>query len=538
MRRLPVFVGLLALLSSVAAPAYAVPLDATAPVQVSGATPFDPSCGLEPAGGTVFLDSEVEPYVDVNPTDPDNIVGMWQQDRWSNGGARGNVAGVSFDGGSTWSLVPLPGVSECTGGEFDRASDPWVSFGPDGTLYAMHLVTDAAPPPNKPGGFGHNGMMVQRSMDGGLTWEPPILIAEEDDGDGLHDKNTLTADPTRAGFAYAVWDFLDVPAGGTINPDRGTFGGGLGFKGGSLISRTTDGGVTWSAPKRLYNPGGVNQTIGNQIVVRPDGTLVNVFNEILNFRNDDRDAQFDFNLALKFSPDAGQTWLPKGPPIRFGDMLPRTLFNPVFPFVSVYQPDADGAETVAGANAVRSGEVIPEVAVDPNNGNLYVVWMDARFTLPGATSVTQIIDEIAFTMSTDGGFSWSTPIKVNQTPENIRLGNRQAFTPMVRVLDDGTVGVSYYDFRNNVDDDGVGTTDLFVAHCHPASQDCTDPSSWGEETRVTTSSFDITEAPFANGFFLGDYVGFETDGADFVSLFTQSGVGGDPASEYFSRIGP
>jgi hypothetical protein len=38
---------------------------------------------------------------------------------------------------------------------------------------------------------------------------------------------------------------------------------------------------------------------------------------------------------------------------------------------------------------------------------------------------------------------------------------------MVQVFDDGTVAVSYYDFRNNTDDDGATTpTDAFVVHCH------------------------------------------------------------------------
>src|SRR5205809_5924244 len=34
---------------------------------------------------------------------------------------------------------------------------------------------------------------------------------------------------------------------------------------------------------------------------------------------------------------------------------------------------------------------------------------------------------IAFSMSTDGGLTWSTPIRVNQTPLNIPPLNRQAF---------------------------------------------------------------------------------------------------------------
>jgi hypothetical protein len=536
MRRLLVVTAAVAGLALIWAPVSAGPLAVEDRQQVSGASPFGPggTCGDVAAGGVLFVDSEVEPYVDVNPTDPSNLIAVWQQDRWSNGGARGNVAGVSHDGGASWSVVPFPDVTTCPGGDFDRASDPWVSFGPDGTAYAMHLVTDAAPPAGKPGGFGDNGMMVQTSTDGGTTWSTPVLLASSAAGGDLHDKNSITADPTRPGYAYAVWDLLDLPEGAAINPQRGTFGGGLGFTGRSLVSRTTDGGLTWSAPRRLYNPGGVNQTIGNQIVVQPDGRLVDVFNEILNFRNDDRDLQFDFNLALKFSPDAGETWLPHGRPVRFGDMLPRTLFTP-FPFVGVYLPDATGAETLAGENAVRTADLIPEVAVDPGNGNLYVVWQDARFTLPGATSPVDIVDEIAFTMSRDGGFTWTTPVKINQTPTGLSLGRRQAFVPMVRVLDDGTVAVSHYDFRHDTDADGISATDLFVVHCHPATTACAaGPTGW-EEVRVTETSFDLAQAPFANGFFLGDYVGLGTDGTDLLSVHTVTG-GQGPSDEWFARV--
>ena len=36
--------------------------------------------------GTAYIGSEAEPWIDVNPANLNNMVGVWQQDRWSNGG--------------------------------------------------------------------------------------------------------------------------------------------------------------------------------------------------------------------------------------------------------------------------------------------------------------------------------------------------------------------------------------------------------------------------------------------------------------------
>jgi hypothetical protein len=498
-------------------PALAGPYTTGPVIQASGTSPFDPTCGLLAEGGTVFFDSEVEPWVDVSPVDSDIVVGIWQQDRWSNGGARGNVAGVSVDGGATWDLLTFPGVTDCTGGDFDRASDPWLSFSPNGDLHVMHLVLDIATLPGRPGGFGPNGMMAQKipaaAFSDGVVDESevtdPILIAFDDRGD-LHDKNSMTADPHDPDFVYAVWDFLDLPTGAAINPDRGVFGGGLGFKGAALFSRTTDGGEKWSEPEVLYNPGGVNQTIGNQIVVDDRGVLFDFFNEILNFRNDDGGSQFEFNLSMKFSPDRGETWLPRGRPIRIEKIRSLGIRIPA---------DDDNA----GA-PVRTADVLFDIAVDPANGNLYAVWQDARFS--GS------VDEIAFTMSTDGGRTWSSVIKVNQTPPTGPVDNRQAHTPSVHVADDGTVGVSYYDFRNNASGNGTDT-DHWLVHCHAA---CGSPASWTDEAHVA-GPFDIQQAPFANGFFLGDYVGLDNVGDTFTPFFTQT-TATDPANVYYATVSP
>ena len=94
-----------------------------------------------------YPNTEIEPWVDVNPTNPQNLIVGWQQDRWSNGGARGDVSAYSKDGGTTWTKVLVPGTTLCSGGGglSVRASDPWVSFSPNGTAYFMTLGLPARP---------------------------------------------------------------------------------------------------------------------------------------------------------------------------------------------------------------------------------------------------------------------------------------------------------------------------------------------------------------------------------------------------------
>lgn len=92
----------------------------------------------------------------------------------------------------------------------------------------------------------------------------------------------------------------------------------------------------------------------------------------------------------------------------------------------------------------NGGDLIPDVAVNPVNGNLYAVWMDTRFDRPLSPTGH---DSIACTQSTDGGTTWSAPIKVNKTPTTEPNDDQQAFTPSIHVDGNGTVVVTYYDFR-------------------------------------------------------------------------------------------
>lgn len=451
-------------------------------VQVSGTTPFTNTSDIAGQSGTVYLNSEVEPMIAADPTNPLHMVAVWQQDRWSNGGCRGIVSGVTTDGGATWTDVPLPGSSVNAGGTTLRASDPWVSIGPDGTVYADYLAV------NDPNVHNPLGVLVNTSTDGGFHWSNPVTVINNNGNDAFfNDKDSVTADPTRPGYAYAVWDRLN--SGG--DPTQGP--------GPTLFSRTTDGGHTWSAPADILDPAN-GQTIGNIVTVLPNGTLIDCCVSI------DYNTNANTVVVIR-STDGGNTW---SAPITVNDIES----------VGVSDPD--------NGTGIREGNGLPAVAVDHTSGALYITWGDGRFS-------NFSHDDIAICQSTDGGLTWSAPGKVNLTPTNIPTADQQAFTPAVAVAANGTVAVSYYDFRFNTPSAGA-STDAWIAFSHPGAT-----LSFTNEQRQTNSSFDIELAPNAYGLFLGDYGGLTAGGANgntFGTFFGTTVSSQDPTSMFFSGAIP
>ena len=372
-----------------------------------------------------------------------------------------------------------------------------MSFGPDGVAYQLALSFNDVAPPFTGFDFDH-ALLASKSEDGGVTWSDPEVVIRDTDANVFNDKQTITADSTAANLVYAVWDRLVFP--NERASDVASFRSSA-FRGPAWFARSTDGGDSWEPARQIYDPGQNDQTIGNQIVVLPDGTLVNLFNEI---RNDNSKKQRGNSVRVMRSTDKGVTW---SAPI-FVDLL-GTIF--------VTDPES--------GDDVRTGDIIPDIAVAPN-GDLYAVWQDAR---PNGGDA----DAIALSRSTNGGLTWSPRVKVNQTPTDIPIGNQQAFTPSVDVAADGTVAVTYYDFRNNTDADAL-LTDYFVVHCHTA---CNNAANWGEEVQLTDESFDMREAPFAGGFFTGDYEGLASAGNDFGAFFGLT-HGTDPGSIFFRGVGP
>ncbi len=426
--------------------------------KASGPSPYAAGCSGVPDTGTLYAGAEVEPFAAANPRNPLNLVGVWQQDRWSNGGSRGLGTGYSFDGGITWKRV-YPPFSVCAGGnaanngDYERATDPWVSFSPNGVAHQMALSFDDTIIPGKPA----SALLASRSTDGGRTWSKSIVLIADTE-ERFNDKNAMTADPTDSSYVYGVWDRLSFVPGEGAGP--------------ILFARSVDNGVSWEPTRIIYDPGLDTQTIGARIEVLPNGDLVNLFTQI------------DLNtnasiLYVLLSKDKGTTW---SAPIKVADAITFGARDP---------------ETGA---AIRDGSILAQLAIS-RKGVITVVWQDARFS-PGNT-----LEGVVVSQSSDGGNTWSAPVQINRDP------TVQAFLPSVHVRKDGTVGVSYYDLRSNTADPATLLTDVWLTRSR-------DGVTW-RESRIS-KPFDMAKAPEARGLFVGDYQGLVSIGPIFVPFFVKT----------------
>jgi hypothetical protein len=455
-------------------------------VRISGLSPYSPGCNAEDTEvGVANVNSETEPHIAVNPTDGENMIAAWHQDRWNSvsAGAAGIGAAYSNDAGNTWHQVIIP-FTTCSGSNPElsllRGTDPWLTYGPDGSAYLM--VMAYPPDSHTPPGHVKGGMFVSKSIDGGMTWSNPLTLTPRDWTWGKwHDKNAMTANPLDPDLVYATWTLFH--SGNTS----------------IAYSDSMDGGSSWSKPRNIISQRPLKGTkpptknndsqAGAQIVVLNDGTLVNLMSNTVSENRGN--VGFDSQVSILRSFDDGGSW--EKDPVYIANIVPT---------VRGYWTCS--AFDVELAVPVRDGQCfIPDIAVNLTDNRLYVVWQDAWFNSDGLAGAV-------ISMSSDGGDTWTDPIQVNQVaPES------QAFLPTVEVADDGTVGVLFYDFRNDHPADAALDTDVHLAFFDG------DLNHLGEK-RLTLESFNIRQMVIAGsrGYFPGDYVGLSHAGNDFVAAFT------------------
>jgi hypothetical protein len=381
---------------------------------------------LAPEGVAAQAETEAEPSVAIDPERESHLLAGYQEDRFFDGGARALTYAVSRDSAHGWGEGLVPGQTVASGGPYERGSDPWVAFGSGGRAYYSAVLFNQTSNPN--------GIYVSTSADGGASWGDPVAVHSVTTAD-FDDKPSVVVDNRPdspfSGRVYVGWD--------TITADQ---------RQPVRVAWSADGGASFSPFATVYDQG---ENIGIVLLVGPGGVVHAVW---VRFTGDAT------ALLTARSEDGGDTWT-----------APVVIADSHF----------------SGLAGTRTADELPEAAIDPRTGELYVVWQDDRFS-PG-------IDQVALSLSTDGGDTWSEPRRVSDGPLDA-----PNFTPAVVVNGSGLLGVAYYSLRN--DPGRRFYTDEYLAVSRDRGQ------SFGRSTRVSPFAWNMAYAALTSeGLFLGDYQG-------------------------------
>ena len=279
------------------------------------------------------------------------LVAGFQQGRFFSGGASDIGFATSTDGGTTWSHGPLPGITIFAGGVYDRASDASVAYDARHNVWlisSLGIHTSGIPPAP-----AVVDVVVNRSIDGGLSWFNPVVAAPVPGKPSkpFLDKNWTACDntPTSPFYGNCYTEFDNASLVGRI-----------------FMTTSSDGGLTWSPPISVKTN---TKGIGGQPVVQLDGRVVV---PIIGF-NGQR-----FTLLSFISTDGGASWS-----------------NPGLVTKVAYHTPAGG---------IRAGIPLPSAETDAS-GRVYVAWPDCRFEAGCAAN------DMVLTTSADG-LTWSPVVRV------------------------------------------------------------------------------------------------------------------------------
>jgi hypothetical protein len=329
-----------------------------------------------------------EPSVAVNPGNPKQMVTAYQ--------INASVA-YSRDGGLHWNLAKGTAPSD-----YRMSGDVSISYDADGRAILCYIAFDKLGTTNY---WGHNatrnGIFVRRSPDGGATWESEahaVISHPTEPGIPFEDKPYIVADvqprsPYR-GNLYVGWTQFTL-ANSVM-----------------LLSRSSDGGITWSSPTKISTHDGLPRDDNGSVegftgAVGPEGSLYVVWSE-------------GTDIVFTWSRDGGRTFA------RARNIVP--IAPPYFQVAGVSRangfPQIGWGPCPAGAHGSRAGI-------------LYVTWSDYRNGDVDVFSIT----------SRNGGRSWSHPVRVNT--DTVHNGSDQYFQWLAVDPADGAANVVFYDRRGD-----------------------------------------------------------------------------------------
>lgn len=396
--------------------------------------------------------SQSENSVFVDPNNASNALNSNNSTNTPGGGTQVYGANdvMTFDGGLTWD-------GEIQGAGGGNSGDPAALIGTDGR-YFVGFINNAS------------GQSVARSDDQGQTWTTSTVANSPGGFGGLLDKNHLWIDNSTTspyeGNLYDAWTAF----GGQNDNDI-------------EISRSTDGGVSWSTAINVSNSlnagshcQGVNITSG------PDGEVYAIFVIYDNWPSDE-DA-----IAMARSLDGGQTY----ESFRIIDNI-------------------RGIRTT-GTNKDMRVNSFPSATVDisngANRGNIYVVWPNIGY--PGVNSGNDI--DVYIIRSEDGGDTWSAPVRVNQDTPG--MGKQHYMCWITSDPATGTLSVIFYDDRNV----SSNQCEVYCANSYDAGE------TW-EDFKVSDVSFTPSPIPGLASQYFGDYLGISAVNGNVYPVWTDNRTG-------------
>ena len=400
---------------------------------------------VDSTGNNIWFDAANEPSIAIDPSNPWRMVVVWRQFDTMESNFRQAGCAYSHDRGQTWTFDgPIdPGVYR---------SDPVVDTDLEGNFYFYSLHANAS----------YYSCQLFKSLDGGITWSPPIAAFGGD-------KSWMVIDKTGGegtGFLYAAWDSY-------------------GCCGANWFTRSTTGGLTFDTPVAI--PG---RPIWGVTAVGPDGELYVAGRGF--------SAESEFTVAKSTSVNNASE------PLAF-DFYRNVYLGGNLLYREQSSPNPEGLLGQVWIAVNRSNT--------PRRGNVYLL---CSVDPPGDDPL-----DVHFARSTDGGYSWSNPVRINDDPTD--NGAWQWFGTM-SVSDNGRIDVIWYDTRN---DPTAGTSELFYTY----SDDGGD--TWAENEAFSPPFNQHLGYP--NQEKLGDYIQMISDdtGASIAMAATFNGE----QDIYFLRIG-
>ncbi len=316
-------------------------------------------------------------------------------------------------------------------------------------------------------------MGVSWSSNGGQSWNGGFL-------GGGHD---LHSDPAVRAGGNGNWYYAYLASPGSGGNDIDIY-----------VQRSTDHGQTWATPVAATN----NTGFDDKPYIDADGDEVLVGFADFRFspakvsatRSTDGGATFGNDIVLADNSVGGNGACPVIAPDGTYHMFWRDSFQDSLWIATSTDQGASWSEDrgIVAMNPLATPQPggfrmvnLPSADADPVTGDLVVVWNDERFGNP----------DILCIRSSDGGQTWSEPVRVNDDP-----GTAAQFFPWIDFDPNGVAHVVWYDRR----EDGFGI-DVYLSR----SQD--GGATWEANTRVTAESFQPILPWDTTVDFIGDYNG-------------------------------